>query len=373
MTRPRILVTSAAGRTGAAAVFQLLEKGFPVRAFVRRRDARAEELARAGAELFVGDLFDFEDLRNALRDVQRAYHCPPFAPHQLHNAMLFALAAEEAKLEVVALMSSWNAHANHPSIVPRDHWIAANLYRWMPTVDAIHINPGLFAFTYLLGLPVIVHFGMLALPWGKGLNPPPSNEDIASVAVGALIDPKKHVGKSYRPTGPTLLSPEDVARILTKVLRRKVKYYDVPMKMLLKATTAQGFPRFEIAQIRHFSIEHRGGAFAVGGPTDHVREVGGKEPEGFESIARRYIANPTLIHPNLSVGTKVEAFRFMLRMLLTPAPNLDAWERSQGHVVLKNPALCHDSREWRSAAERQRALIADLGIPRATPMSERIA
>ncbi len=30
MTKPRILVTSAAGRTGSAAVLQLLEKGFPI-------------------------------------------------------------------------------------------------------------------------------------------------------------------------------------------------------------------------------------------------------------------------------------------------------------------------------------------------------
>ena len=49
--KPSILVTSAAGHTGTAAVLQLLEKGFPVRAFVRKRDARAIALERAGAEL----------------------------------------------------------------------------------------------------------------------------------------------------------------------------------------------------------------------------------------------------------------------------------------------------------------------------------
>ena len=66
MSKPKILVTSAAGRTGSAAVLQLLEKGYPVRAFVRRRDARNEALKNAGAEIFVGDLFDFRDLRRAL-------------------------------------------------------------------------------------------------------------------------------------------------------------------------------------------------------------------------------------------------------------------------------------------------------------------
>ncbi len=40
MTKPTILVTSAAGNTGIPTTLQLLEKGYPVRAFVRRDDRR---------------------------------------------------------------------------------------------------------------------------------------------------------------------------------------------------------------------------------------------------------------------------------------------------------------------------------------------
>ena len=224
MTKPRILVTAAAGRNASAAVLDLLGKGFPVRAFVRRQDARSEKLKQAGAEIFVGDLFELSDLRRALVDVQRAYHSPPVAPNLLHGMMLFALAAEEAKLEVVALMSGWNPHPAHPTIQTREHWIANNIYRWMPTVDVIYINPGVFAFMYLFGLPAIVHFGMLVGPWGDGLNAPPSSEDIGSVAAGVLADPSPHIGKRYRPTGPKLISPHDMADILTDVVGRKVRY-----------------------------------------------------------------------------------------------------------------------------------------------------
>lgn len=39
-TQPKILVTSAAGKTGLPAALQLLEKGFAVLAFVRRDDHR---------------------------------------------------------------------------------------------------------------------------------------------------------------------------------------------------------------------------------------------------------------------------------------------------------------------------------------------
>ncbi len=355
--KPRILVTSAAGRTGSVAVLELLRKGFPVRAFVRRNDARSETLRKAGAEIFVGDLFDLVDLRRALVDVQRAYHCPPVAPNLLHGTMLFALAAEEAKLEVVALMSGWNPHPAHPALVTREHWITNNIYRWMPTVDIIYINPGIFAFMYLLGLPAIVHFGMLVGPWGDGLNAPPSSEDIGSVAAGVLAEPAPHIGKCYRPTGPKLISPHDVADVLTDVVGRKVKYQDASLKMFLKAATAQGVSAFEIAHLRFFFEELRGGTFAVGAPTDHVQEICGRPPESFETIARRYIAQPDLIYPGLRAGTKLEALAFMVKMMLTRAPDLDRWERERGHPMLEKPVLAHDSRDWREAAEQKELLL----------------
>ena len=353
MTRPLILVTAAAGHTGSAAVLQLLGKGFPVRAFVRRRDARAAALEQAGAEIFVGDMFDYRDLRNSMVGVQRAYHCPPFGPNLLHNTMLFAVAAEQAKLEVVALMSQWTPHPSHPSIVTREHWISNQIYRWMPSVDVIHINPGIFAFIYLLGLPAVVHFGMLMAPFGDGRNAPPSNEDIARVASGVLADPANHIGKSYRPTGPELISSHDIAGILGHVLGRKVSYKDVSFKAFSKAAVAQGFSLTEIAHLRYYAEDIRNGAFALGGPTDHVLEVSGQPPEDFETIARRYIDDPSLIHPALRIGSKAAAIGFLIRMLTTRAPDLDAWERDRGYPLLTNPVVSQDSAEWRATAERQ--------------------
>ncbi len=351
--KPRILVTAAAGHTGSATVSQLLARRFPVRAFVRRKDARATALEQAGAEIFVGDMFDYRDLRDSMVGIQRAYHCPPFSPNVLHNTMLFAVAAEAAKLEVVALMSQWNPHATHPSIISRGHWIANQIYRWMPSVDVIHVNPGLFAFTYLLGLPAIAHFGMFMAPFGDGLNAPPSNEDIARVAAGVLMDPAAHIGRSYRPTGPKLISPRDIAGTLGKVLGRKVTYKDVPFKTFSKAAITQGLPLSDLAHFRYYAEELRSGAFALGGPTDHVLEVSGQAPENFESIARRYIQDPSLIHPALKVGSKLEAIAFLFKMLATMPADLGAWERERGYPLLSDAVLAQDSPEWRATAEHQ--------------------
>lgn len=353
MTKPKILVTSAAGRTGFATVFELLDKGYPVRAFVRSRDARAQALEKAGAELVFGDLFDFQDLRAALVGVQRAYYCPPFAPNLLQGALLFALAAEEARLEVVALMSQWHPHPSDPSITTREHWIANQLYRWMPSVDVIHINPGLFAFMYMLGLPAIVHMGMLMAPFGEGRNAPPSNEDIARVVAGVLANPGPHIGKSYRPTGPELLSPQDIAGILTSVVGRTVKYQDSSIRMFSKAARALGFADFEISQVRHYADALRHGAFEVGAPTDHVEIVTGQKPESFESVARRYLADPSLIHPRLTNGGKLKAMAFVARMMLARVPDYDRWERDRGHPVLNAPVVATDSGPWLTSAEKQ--------------------
>jgi uncharacterized protein YbjT (DUF2867 family) len=353
MIKARTRVTSAAGRTGREAVRLLLEKGYSVRAFVHRDDGRAAALRDLGAEIFVGDLFDFRDLQTALKDVQRAYHCPPFAQNLLHNTMLFCLAAEDAGLEVLALLSGWNTHESHPSTLTREHWIANNIARWMPTVDVIHVNPGLFAFAYLLTLPVTAKLGLLPLPYGIGKNAPVSARDIARVVASVLDDPARHVGKSYRPTGPALLDPDQIAATVGKVIGRKVRYRNVPFKMMAKAAKAQGFSTFDTANLRYYAQELAAGAFAIGGATTHVEEVTGAPAESFEETVRRYHANPELIAPGMSHMSTIGALRFMAKMMLTPAPDLDAFEAQRGFPKLGNPLLAHENPAWVSDAEKR--------------------
>lgn len=354
MTKLKILVTSAAGRTGSEAVRLLLGMGHDVRAFVRTNDARAAALKKMGAEIFVGNQFDFRDLQVALKDVQRAYHCPPFAQNLLHNVMMFCLAAEEAKLEAMVLLSGWNPHETHPSVLSREHWIANNIARWMPRVKLIHVNPGIFAFAYLLTLPITAKLGILPLPYGSGRNAPVSARDIARVVAGILNDPAPHIGKSYRPTGPELLTPDKIASVIGDVVGRKVTYRNVPFQMMAKAAKAQGFPDFDSANLRYYSQELAEDAFAIGGATDHVELVTGNPAESFHETVRRYNENPELIAPGMSHVSTFGALRFMAKMMLTSAPNLDAFERQRGLPVIVNPQLAHENSKWVNDAKSRR-------------------
>lgn len=344
MTKPRILVTSAAGNTGFQTTRQLLEKGFPVRALVRRADQRSETLKALGAQIQVGNLQDIEDVRQALKDVQRAYFCAPLLRDSLSASAIFASAAQEHGLEVVVALSQWLADPRHPSIHTRETWLADKLFSWMPSVGVVTVDPGWFADNYMAALEPIAQFGMLPMPLGDGLNAPPSNEDIARVIVAALIDPARHIGKRYRPTGPALLSPQDIAATFAKVLGRPVRYFNAPAGMFTKVARALGFPDFTIAQVLCYLDDYQRNAFAVGAPTQAVLEVTGQQPEDFETIVRRYVSQSPAARRN--AAALLRAMGGMLRIMLTPALQPDRFARSHDFPALAAPRLAVDSANW---------------------------
>ena len=241
MTKPKILVTAAAGKTGAATTLLLRERGYPVRALVRRDDARAERLRHAGAEVLAGSLEDICDLRRAVNGVDRAYFCPPLEPGALRRATLFAVAAQEAKIETVVQLSQWVADPIHPAAHAREKWLTTRMLSWLPGVGTITVRPGWFADNYFAVIGQAAQFGFFALPLGEGLNAPPSNEDIARVIVACLADPAPHIGKAYRPTGPRLMAPSEIAAIIGKAIGRPVRYQNVPLGMFLKAAWRWAF------------------------------------------------------------------------------------------------------------------------------------
>lgn len=350
MNRPKILVTSAAGKTGLPTTLQLLEKGFPVTAFVRQRDHRSEKLENAGAEIFVGNQYSLTDMRTAMRGVQRAYQCAPTAPNGLHFNAVFTAAAHEAKIEHVVTISQWLSSADHPSLFTREVHISDILIKMRPEMTVTTINVGWFADNYLMVLDMAAHLGMFTMPLGDGdvkKNAPPSNEDIAAVVVGALADPVAHAGKTYRPTGPALLSPNEIALAMSKALGRKVKYQDISENMMLKALKAlppANYSEAALTQLKIYADEYRRGTFGINAPTNDVENVGGKTPESFENIVRRTVAERPELAP--SFGRKLKAIGGFIKILLTRAPDVIAIESKKDFVQLSSPMFSLDDRAW---------------------------
>ncbi len=289
MSKPTILVSGATGRTGAVVVAELLKSGCSVRALVRTEDGRSRALRARGVEIAVADMSDPEPIAEALKGVHRAYYLPPVDPAMLHGSAVFATAANDARVEHVVLMTQWLASPAHPSLSTRQHWLTDRVFRMLPNAGLTIVSPGFFAdVPYLTALSPAAHLGFFPWPYGDSRNAPPSVDDIGRVAAAALMDPDRHAGKTYRPTGPELLSGEDMALILGRVLGRSVRLAPVPPWIFLKAARLEGVPIAELNGMRDYIVDARRGAFEAGAPTDHVREVTGRPPETFETVTRRH-------------------------------------------------------------------------------------
>jgi len=347
MSKPTILVTGATGKTGGAVVRQLLGQDYPVRALARRADERAARLRAAGADVIIGSLEDYHALAAAMNGAHRAYFCPPLEPGTLRRASLFAAAAQAARLEVVVELTQWVADAVHPAVHAREKWLSHEQFVRASGFDVITVRPGWFADNYFAVLGPAAQFGRMALPLGEGLNAPPSNEDIARVIVGGLTNPAPHVGKAYRPTGPSLMDPDQIAAAIGAALGRPVRYQDAPLPLFLKVAKSLGIPKFVISQLYWFLKDYQQGAFGLGAPTDAVLEVGGAPPEPFEAIARRYVAVTPAARRSL--GGWLREAAGLAAALATPKPDIAAIEARYGLPALTTAKLAMDSTDWRDA------------------------
>jgi hypothetical protein len=187
------------------------------------------------------------------------------------------------------------------------------------------------------------------MPIGAGRNAPPSNEDIARVAVGALLDPHRHDGRAYRPTGPTLLTGAEIADAMGEALGRRVRHIDIPPRMFMKALRANekrlGFDVFTQSGLRHYLPETALGTWEVGGPTTHVRDVAGVEPEDFLTIARRYVNGPDT---RRTAGNFIREFWNFVVVGLTPGHRLDKFDRLQQHPQPAHTRHSGESVVWRN-------------------------
>ncbi len=362
---PRVLITGATGKTGRATIIALAERYADVvqtRALVRTDDHRAQQLRDVGAEVVIGNMDDMRDVRRAMSDVQRAYFVPAVTPNSLDHALHFAVAAAEDGVEHVVAMGQWLSSASHPSLLTRRTWLVDQLVRWIPGVDYTIINVGFFADNIMSTLGAAAHFGILPFPLASGATAPISNEDIGRVVAGVLANPGPYAGQTLRPTGPEVVTPEGIAAVFSDVLGRKVRYAESSERMALKSMRASGVATpFMLAQVVHYLREYRRGTFECGGTTNVVREVTGRPAEDLTTIVRRYAeTDPST---KRSLPNLVRAMGQMLKIMLTPAPDLNTWERRHGFPVIEGRD-CADAMDWRKTHESPNAFgVEHVGLP----------
>ncbi len=223
MAKP-ILVTGAAGgsqgSTGNRVVQLLVQRGLPVRALVHQVDERSQRLRELGVEVVTG----------------RAYFTYPVDDGLLEATAIFAMAAREASTEVVVNMSQLQNTTVAPSFRNLQHRLADQIFDWAQ-VGALHLNaPPFFENVRALIAKTVADQNTIFLPWGNGdaVIPLVAAEDVARVATALLIAPEVPDRKRYDLVGETP-TVNEIASILSEVLKRPIRYVDIPDEHWIQA------------------------------------------------------------------------------------------------------------------------------------------
>ena len=122
---------------------------------------------------------------------------------------------------------------------------------------------------------------------------------------------------------------------------------NAPMNLFLKFGRSIGLSDFILTQLYFFVLDYQRGSFAVGAPTGVVREIGGREPEDFETIVRRYLARSSFSKRRMALVAR-GAWN-MARAIATPVPDLKALALTLNIPSIPHASLAADSVSWRNS------------------------
>ncbi len=291
--KQKILVTLASGKTGFATASQLLDEGYPVRIFVRRPDYNALLLQKKGAEVAFGTFDQENALREALDGIDNVYYCYPYKSGMPQDVALFIKLAQEANIKAVVFMGQRIAERSDTGSRLTNDIRASYQLLEASGLNVVYFAPGYFAENVFVVSEMVLQLGFLPNMYGKGKNPWISVGDMARSIVALLKNPAPYFGQKLFPTGPKSISAEEIKAAFSKVLGKRILMFDIPNWMYLKSGMQigkeYGFDKFAVVQGAIYNREMQLHHFDIT-PTNVVKELTGREPEDFETIARAYFS-----------------------------------------------------------------------------------
>jgi uncharacterized protein YbjT (DUF2867 family) len=310
MAKP-ILLTGAAGgeqgSTGAHIAGLLIERGFPVRAFVHKLDRRSDRLRDLGAEVFEGDLLNPVSVRRAMKDISVAYFAYPVADGLLEATTIFALAAREASTDLVVNLSQLQSSQEASSFRNLQHRLADRIFDWAQ-VGAIHLHaPPFYENVRKLVAKSVAEQNTLFLPWGPGdaVIPLVGAEDVARVATRLLT-----VGGADRQRAYELIaevpSVNEITNTLGRVLGRPIRYVQITDEQWAQAVAAR-MNAHALDHLSHLWRFFRTSEIRKGEssflPSETIRFLTGRPPQTLEQFFEKYAAEFGGVREGVSAGS----------------------------------------------------------------------
>jgi uncharacterized protein YbjT (DUF2867 family) len=232
------VITGATGHSGSVAAETLLAAGEKVRVVVRDA-AKAERLRELGAEVFLADLQDQEALARAVRGAKGVFLIsPPDLTAQdfigererLTRRQVDTLTAERVP-HVVLLSSIGAQHASGTGLVLSVHHTEQQLRA--SGLPATFVRASYFVENWGAVLRPAQSDGVLPSFLGAASRiPMVSTVDIGKAVARALSDGPRGV-RVIELSGPSDVSPNDVAATLSKILGKQVTVAEAPLEAVV--------------------------------------------------------------------------------------------------------------------------------------------
>lgn len=267
--RPLILLTGGTGTTGRRVAARLRARAVAVRC-----------ASRTGSPPFD---WDHPDTWAAnLEGVSSAYlaYSPDLTiPGAVDTIDRFSRAACRAGVEQLVLLAGRGEHEAEAA----EEVVRASGARW--TI----VRAGWFDQNFSEGmLRQAVLAGVIALPGGAVLEPFVDVEDIADVAVAALLEPDHHA-RTYDVTGPRLMTFAQAAAELATAIGQPVRYADVTGEEFIAGAVADGLPAplaAALAAMFGAVLDGRNSHLGQG-----VQEAVGRSPRDFSAFLAGAVAD----------------------------------------------------------------------------------
>lgn len=253
-----ILITGASGNVGKTVLQEVAKSGAQHRAMYRSAAEAAK--ASAGTETVVADFAKPETLGAALKNVDSVYLvCSPIPELvQLESNMIDACVAAGVKHVVQnSALGAGDYRKSFPSWHRKvEEKLKGTRLSWtILRPNSFHQNVVAFF------APTIRTQGVFYNSMRDAKNSLLDVRDIAAVAAKSLAA-GEHAGKIYELNGPEAITYTELAKKISKVAGREVKYVDIPMDAQKKAMLDQGMPEWlttALLDLQQYYVSGKGG------------------------------------------------------------------------------------------------------------------
>ena len=253
-----ILITGASGNVGKTVLQAVAKSGAQHRAMYRSAAEAAK--ASAGTETVVADFAKPETLGAALKNVDSVYLvCSPIPELvQLESNMIDACAGAGVKHVVQnSALGAGDYDQSFPSWHRKvEEKLKGTRLSWtILRPNSFHQNVVAFF------APTIRTQGVFYNSMRDAKNSFLDVQDIAAVAAKSLAA-GEHAGKIYELNGPEAINYTELAKKISKVAGREVKYVDLPMDAQKKAMLDQGMPEWlttALLDLQQYYVNGKGG------------------------------------------------------------------------------------------------------------------